>query len=41
MLCWMGGSAARGSDLEAEYLQVRKIALKDPRVQAAYLGAAA
>jgi len=36
MLCWMGGSAARGSDLEAEYLQVRKIALKDPRVQAAF-----
>ena len=35
-LCWMGGAAARGSDLEAEYLQVRKIALKDPRVQEAF-----
>jgi len=32
----MGGAAARGSDLEAEYLQVRKIALKDPRVQEAF-----
>jgi len=36
-LCWMGGAgAARGGDLEAEYLQVRKIALKDPRVQEAF-----
>jgi LysM repeat protein len=35
-LCWMLGAAARGSDLEAEYAQVRKIALKDPKVQEAY-----
>ncbi len=36
-LCWLlGGAGARGSDLEAEYAQVRKIALKDPRVQEAF-----
>ncbi len=32
----MGRTAARGSDLEAEYAQVRKIALKDPKVQEAF-----
>jgi LysM repeat protein len=31
-----GLGIARGSDLEAEYVQVRKIALKDPRVQEAF-----
>jgi hypothetical protein len=35
-LYWMGGAVARGNDLETEYVQVRRIALKDPRVQAAF-----